>query len=73
MEATICFKPDTPDVPEAPAVPSEDAEAARTRRTEEQQATQQAQGRASTIITTPLGAQDYGNEENRRRTTISGF
>jgi hypothetical protein len=37
------------------------------------QAGKQAQGRASTIITTPLGAQDYGNEQNRRRTTISGF
>ncbi|NKX16209.1 hypothetical protein [Brucella pseudogrignonensis] len=69
----MCFKPDTPKVPEAPAVPSEDAEAAKSRRAAEQDASRQAQGRASTIITTPLGAQDYGNEENRRRTTISGF
>lgn len=69
----MCFKPDTPKVPDAPAVPSEDAEAAKTRRAAEQDASRQAQGRASTIITTPLGAQDYGNEENRRRTTISGF
>ena len=72
MEATICFKPKTPDVPEAPPVPSEEAEAAKTRRAEERQAAQQAQGRASTIITTPLGAQDYGNEANRRRTQIGG-
>lgn len=69
----MCFKPDTPKVPDAPAVPSEDAEAAKTRRAAELDASRQAQGRASTIITTPLGAQDYGNEENRRRTTISGF
>lgn len=69
----MCFKAKTPDVPQAPAVPSEDAEAAKTRRASEQDASRQAQGRASTIITTPLGAQDYGNEENRRRTTISGF
>ncbi|OYR25861.1 hypothetical protein CEV34_2677 [Brucella pseudogrignonensis] len=54
-------------------MPSEDAEAAKSRRAAEQDASRQAQGRASTIITTPLGAQDYGNEENRRRTTISGF
>nr|WP_313709024.1 hypothetical protein [Brucella intermedia] len=52
-------------------MPSEDAEAAKTRRAEERQAAEQAQGRASTIITTPLGAQDYG--ENRKRTTIGGF
>ncbi|GEM_PF-3218889 len=69
----MCFKPDTPDVPGAPPVPSEEAEAARTRRAEEQSATQQAQGRASTILTTPLGDQNYGNEENRRRTQIDGF
>ncbi|MFI3903970.1 hypothetical protein [Ochrobactrum sp. S1502_03] len=69
----MCFKPKTPDIPEAPAVPSEDAEAAKTRRAAEQDASRQAQGRASTIITTPLGAQDYGSEVNRRRTTISGF
>lgn len=69
----MCFKPKTPDVPQAPAVPSEDAEAAKTRRASEQDASRQAQGRASTIITTPLGAQDYGDEANRRRTTISGF
>lgn len=69
----MCFKPKTPDVPEAPPVPSEEAEAAKTRRAEERQAAQQAQGRASTIITTPLGAQDYGNEANRRRTQIGGF
>lgn len=69
----MCFKPKTPDVPQTPAVPSEDAEAAKTRRAAEQDASRQAQGRASTIITTPLGAQDYGDEANRRRTTISGF
>jgi len=69
----MCFKPKTPDVPEAPPVPSAEAEQAKTRRAEERQATEQAQGRASTIITTPLGAQDYGDDANRRRTTIGGF
>lgn len=67
----MCFKPKTPDVPEAPPVPSAEAEQAKTRRADEKQAAEQAQGRASTIITTPLGAQDYG--ENRKRTTIGGF
>lgn len=67
----MCFKPSTPDVPEAPPVPSAEAEQAKTRRADERQAAEQAQGRASTIITTPLGAQDYG--DNRKRTQIGGF
>lgn len=69
----MCIKQPDVKTPDAPAVPSEDAEAAKTRRASEQDASRQAQGRASTIITTPLGAQDYGDEANRRRTTISGF
>jgi hypothetical protein len=69
----MCFKADTPKVPDAPAVPSEDAEAAKSRRAAEKDASRQAQGRASTIITTPLGAPDFGDEANRRRTQISGF
>lgn len=69
----MCFKAPEVKTPEAPPVPSADAEAAKSRRTGEMQAGKQAQGRASTIITTPLGAQDYGNEQNRRRTAISGF
>lgn len=70
----MCFKaPDQPKIPEAPAVPNADAEAAKSRRAAEQEASRQAQGRASTIITTPLGAKDYGNEANRRRTVIGGF
>lgn len=69
----MCFRPDTPKVPDAPPVPSEEAEAAKSRRAAEQEASREAQGRASTIITTPLGAQDYGDEQNRRRTTIGGF
>lgn len=69
----MCFSQPKVKTPEAPPVPSEEAEAAKSRRAAEQEAGRQAQGRASTIITTPLGAQDYGDEQSRRRTTIGGF
>lgn len=67
----MCFKPDTPKIPDAPPVPSVEAEAAKTRRADERMANEQAQGRAATIITTPLGAQDFG--KNLKRTTIGGM
>ena len=67
----MCFKPDTPKIPDAPAVPDADAEAAKSRRANEMAAAEKQQGRAATIITTPLGVQDYG--KNLKRTTIGGM
>jgi len=67
----MCFKQPDVKVPDAPIVPDADAEAAKSRRAGEMAAAEQQQGRAATIITTPLGAQDYG--KNLKRTTIGGM
>ncbi len=67
----MCFKTPEPKIPNAPAVPDADAEAAKSRRANEMAAAEKQQGRAATIITTPLGAQDYG--KNLKRTTIGGM
>jgi len=67
----MCFKVPQPKVPEAPPVPSADAEAAKSRREQEMQAAKQQQGRAATILNTPLGDPSYG--ENIRRTRLGGI
>lgn len=67
----MCFK--TPDVkvPDAPPVPNANAEAAKARRQQEMQAAKQLQGRAATILNTPLGDPNYG--EDIRRTRLGGI
>lgn len=66
----MCF-PKTPKVPEAPPVPDANAEEARTRRANERIAAEQQRGRAATILNTPLGDPNYG--EDVRRTQLGGF
>jgi len=68
----MCFsKPPEVKVPDAPPVPSAEAEDARRRRANEAETAKQSQGRAATIITSPLGDSSFG--ENIRRTQITGF
>jgi hypothetical protein len=67
----MCFSTKTPEVPKPPPVPSKTAEDAQRRRAAEAEASRQAQGRAATIITSPLGDPDFG--KNVRRTTVGGF
>lgn len=69
MEATICFS--TPKVPEPPPVPSKSAEDAQRRRAAEAEISRQQQGRAATIITSPLGDPNFGRDV--RRTQLMGF
>lgn len=66
----MCFASKV-DVPEAPPVPSEDAQAARARRAEAVESARDQQGRASTILNTPLGDPSYG--KNVRRTQLGGI
>lgn len=65
----MCFSP--PKQPDPPAVPSRNSEAAQARVAAEQDAARQQQGRAATIVTTPLGDPEFGR--NVRRTQIGGF
>lgn len=65
----MCFS--TPKVPDPPPVPSKNAEDAQRRRANELAANRQARGREATIITSPLGDPDFG--QNVRRTQIGGF
>jgi len=66
----MCFGKQ-PSVPVAPPVPSKDAEDAQRRRANEAAAASQAQGRAATVITSPLGDPNYGN--NVLKTKLGGF
>lgn len=66
----MCF-PKPPKIPDAPPLPSKTDEDAQRRRANEAVAAQQQQGRAATIITSPLGVSDFG--ANVRRTRLSGF
>jgi len=66
----MCF-PKAPKVPEPPPVPSKSAEDAQRRREAEAQIAKQQQGRAATIITSPLGDPNFG--KSVRRTQITGF
>lgn len=67
----MCFSFKTPKVPDAPPVPSKTAEDAQRRQLAEAEASRQQQGRAATIITSPLGDPNFG--KNISRTTIQGF
>lgn len=67
----MCFNFSAPKVPDAPPVPSKDAEDAQRRRANEAEISRQQQGRAATIITSPLGDPNFG--QNVRRTQIAGF
>lgn len=66
----MCFsKP--PPIPAAPPVPSKESQDAQARRANEAVASQQAQGRAATIITSPLGVSGFG--QDAQRTKLGGF
>jgi len=67
----MCFPIPKPKIPGAPAVPSEDAQAARARRAEEMASARSQQGRAATVLNTPLGDPNYG--EDVRRTRLGGI
>lgn len=67
----MCFSNKVPDPPAAPPVPNKNAEDAQRRRIAEQQMNEAQQGRAATIITSPLGDPNFG--KNIQRSTISGF
>jgi hypothetical protein len=67
----MCFNFSTPKVPDPPPVPSKDAEDAKARRATEAEISRQQQGRAATIITSPLGDPSFG--QNVKRTQLSGF
>lgn len=67
----MCFKAPDVKVPDAPPVPNANAEAAKARRQQEMQAAKQLQGRAATILNTPLGDPNYG--EDIRRTRLGGI
>ncbi len=71
MEATICFSTPKVKVPDAPPVPDANAEQAKTRRANEMIAAEQQRGRAATILNTPLGDPNYG--EDVRRTRLGGI
>lgn len=66
----MCFAK-SPAIPAAPPVPSKEAEDAQRRRANEAANAQQQQGRAATIITSPLGVSGFG--EDVRRTRLGGF
>lgn len=66
----MCFQR-PPKVPAAPPVPSKEAEDAQRRRANEAVSAKQQQGRAATIITSPLGVSGFG--EDVRRTRLGGF
>lgn len=65
----MCFQK-APKVPAAPPVPSKESEDAQRRRANEAVAADQQQGRAATIITSPLGVAGFGNEV--RKTKLGG-
>lgn len=67
----MCFSAPKVDVPKAPPVPSAQSDDAKARRQEQDQINQQQQGRAATILTTPLGDPNFG--KNLKRTVVSGF
>ena len=64
----MCFA--APKVPPAPPLPSKSSEDASARRQAEANAVKASQGRASTIVTSPLGVSNFG--EDVRRTRIAG-
>lgn len=66
----MCF-PKAPKAPDAPPVPDANAEEAKTRRANEMIAAEQQRGRAATILNTPLGDPNYG--EDVRRTRLGGI
>ena len=68
----MCFS--TPDIPEPKAPPPEpnaNSEEAKQRRAAIRQAASSAQGRQSTILTSPLGANV--SPQNRLRTKLGGM
>ena len=65
----MCFF-STPEVPKAPATPSKTSDDARARVASEMLASQQAKGRASTVLTTPLGDSTFG--QSVKRTKLGG-
>jgi len=69
---TSLFKtPSVPKTPPAPVAPSAEDDAARMRRANAAAASAQAQGRAATITTAPLGDSSYGSSLGGAR--LSGF
>ena len=62
----MCFAK-APPIPAAPPVPSKESQDAKARRANEAVAAQQEQGRAATIITSPLGVSDFGQNVNRTK------
>lgn len=72
MEADICFStPKMPKIPDPPPVPSKSAEDAQRRLLAESEQSRRQQGRAATIITSPLGDPNYG--KNVQKTKLGGF
>lgn len=67
----MCFAKPKVEVPDAPPVPDANAEEAKTRRANEMIAAEQQRGRAATILNTPLGDPNYG--EDVRRTRLGGI
>lgn len=67
----MCFSAPKVKVPDAPPVPDANAQEARARRANEMIAAEQQRGRAATILNTPLGDPNYG--EDVRRTRLGGI
>ena len=65
----MCFA--SPKIPDPPPVPSKTAEDAQRRQAAEAETNRQQQGRAATIITSPLGDPNFG--QNVKRTQLAGF
>jgi hypothetical protein len=66
----MCFG-GTPKIPAAPPVPSKTAEDAQRRRQMEADASIASKGRQATIVTSPLGVSDFG--QNINRTRLGGY
>lgn len=67
----MCLPRPNVDVPDAPPVPDANAQEAKTRRANEMIAAEQQRGRAATVLNTPLGDPNYG--EDVRRTRLGGI
>jgi hypothetical protein len=67
----MCFSAKTPDIPKPPPVPSKNAEDAKRRMAAEAELSRMQQGRASTVVTSPLGVSNFGEEV--KRTKLGGF